>query len=63
MKHILLILAIGLLFSCDWAQQKTKETVNKGGEIVAKTGSEFVYGISKGIEKHSKMKLNYQRNF
>ena len=37
--------------SCDWAKRKTKETVNKSGEIVAKTGSEFVDGMAKGIEK------------
>ena len=37
--------------SCDWAKKKTKETVNKTGEVVAKTGSEFVNGVSRGIEK------------
>ena len=51
MKNILFIMLIVSLFSCDWAKRKTKETVNKSGEIVAKTGSEFVDGISKGIEK------------
>ncbi|MEL6562194.1 MAG: hypothetical protein AAFQ94_28670 [Bacteroidota bacterium] len=51
MKNILFIMLTISLFSCDWAKRKTKETVNKSGEIVAKTGSEFVAGISKGIEK------------
>ncbi len=37
--------------SCDRAKKKTKETVNKKGEVVAKTGSEFLNGISRGIEK------------
>lgn len=50
MKYTLLFLTIGLFFSCDWAKRKTKETVNKGGEIVARTGSEFVDGMSKGID-------------
>lgn len=51
MKHLLLTMLMLNLLSCDWAKRKTKETVNKGGEIVAKTSSEFVDGISKGIEK------------
>ncbi len=40
-----------ILVSCNWAKDKAKETVNKTGEIVAKTGSEFVNGIQKGVEK------------
>ncbi len=51
MKILYLLLTATLLFSCNWFKQKTKETVNKTGEVVAKTGSEFVNGISKGIEK------------
>jgi hypothetical protein len=50
MKYLLLFLAI-IFTSCNWAKQKTKDTVNKTGEVVAKTGSEFVNGVSKGIEK------------
>jgi hypothetical protein len=46
------ILAAGMLFSsCHWAKEKTKATVNKAGEVVAKAGSEFTDGVSKGIEK------------
>ena len=50
MKYLIIILPL-VLASCDWAKQKTKETVNMTGEVVAKTGSEFVDGVSKGIEK------------
>ena len=50
MKYLLIILTLTSM-SCNWAKQKTKETVNKTGEVVAKTSSEFVNGISKGIEK------------
>jgi hypothetical protein len=50
MKYLLIILTLALA-SCNWAKQKTKETVNKTGEVVGKTGSEFVSGVSKGIEK------------
>ena len=37
--------------SCNWTKEKTKEAANKTGEAVAKTGAEFVDGVSKGIEK------------
>ncbi len=50
MKYLLIILTLTTA-SCNWAKQKTKETVNKTGEVIAKTGSEFVNGVSKGIEK------------
>ena len=50
MKLPLLILTL-VLVSCNWTKQKAKDTVNKAGEVVAKTGSEFVSGVSKGIEK------------
>jgi hypothetical protein len=50
MKYLLILLTL-VLASCNWAKQKTKESVNKTGEVVAKAGSEFVNGVSKGIEK------------
>jgi len=40
-----------MMFSCNWAKEKTRQTVNKSGEVIAKTGSEFVDGVSKGVEK------------
>jgi uncharacterized protein with FMN-binding domain len=39
------------LSSCDWAKDKTKKAVNKTGEIVGKTGSEFGDGVYKGVKK------------
>ncbi|MBS1915947.1 MAG: hypothetical protein JST87_06690 [Bacteroidetes bacterium] len=50
MKNISVILLL-IFVSCNWAKQKTKETVNKTGEVVGKAGSEFANGVSKGIEK------------
>lgn len=51
MKYIFILLSTVFITSCNWFKQKTKETVNKTGEVVAKTGSEFVDGVSKGVEK------------
>jgi hypothetical protein len=50
MKYSIIFMMV-FFTSCDWAKKKTKDTVNKTGEIIAKTGSEFVDGVSKGIEK------------
>ena len=51
LKLGLLLILFSMFTSCDWAKQKAKNTVNKGGEVVSKTGSEFVNGVEKGIEK------------
>ena len=47
------IFAIFLLaiVSCNWAKDKTKEAVNKTGEVVAKAGAEFSQGVAEGVEK------------
>jgi hypothetical protein len=50
MKYLLIVFTMTFV-SCNWAKRKTKETVNKTGEMVAKTGSEFVDGVAKGVEK------------
>lgn len=39
------------LFSCQKVTDTAKETVNKGGETVGQTASEFVNGVAKGIDK------------
>ncbi|MBX3256990.1 MAG: hypothetical protein KF862_22830 [Chitinophagaceae bacterium] len=51
MNYTFLLIATLFFCSCNWAKQKTKEGVNKTGEVVAKAGSEFIDGVSKGIER------------
>lgn len=51
MKNHLTALGLILLLSgCDGCKQKTKETINKGGEVVGQTATEFVEGISEGVD-------------
>jgi hypothetical protein len=57
MKKIFLFLIITILSSCNWLKEKTKESINKSGEIVSKTGSEFIDGASKGVEKTFQNKI------
>ncbi len=47
---MIIFLGLGLL-SCNWAKDKAKGAVNKTGEVVAKTGSEFAQGLSNGVDK------------
>lgn len=51
MKYLSLLVIFIFICSCNKVKDKTKETVNKAGEVVAKTGSEFVDGVSKGVEQ------------
>ena len=46
-----ILLLFILTTSCKWGEGKAEKAANKTGEVVAKTGSEFVDGIRKGIEK------------
>ena len=46
-----------LLLSCNQVGDKTREAINKTGEIAGKTGSEFVEGVSEGIDKSMQCRL------
>jgi len=59
MKKIFLILIFASMTSCNWFKEKTKETINKSGEIVSKSGSEFIDGVSKGVEKTFQSKIEF----
>jgi hypothetical protein len=52
LKKTALILALAsTLFSCERVTEKTKDTLNKGGEVVGKTATEFFEGVSEGVDK------------
>jgi hypothetical protein len=59
MKRIILILTALMLFaSCGRVKEKAKETINKGGETVGKTATEFFEGVSTGIDKTLECELS-----
>lgn len=45
-----LVLILFTLGACDKVQEKTKQTINKGGEAVGKTATEFFEGVSEGVD-------------
>lgn len=52
MKKLLTILTLAItIISCDRVKEKTKETINKGGEAVGKTATEFIEGVSEGVDR------------
>ncbi len=52
MRFVLLVVWFICLFtSCDRIKEKTKSTISKGGEKVGEGASEFIGGISEGVDK------------
>jgi hypothetical protein len=49
-KIITLLLLIAVV-SCNRVKNEAKEGINKGGETVGKTATEFFEGVSEGIDK------------
>ena len=50
-KLILFTCLFFILLSCDKVKETTKETINKGGEVVGKASTEFIEGVSEGVDK------------
>jgi len=48
---ILFSLIMCLTYSCERIKNKTQETINKGGEVVGETATEFFEGVSEGIDR------------
>ncbi len=50
-KVITLSVLILSLFACNRIKQETKEALNKGGETAGKTATEFIEGVTEGVDK------------
>jgi len=46
-----------LSVSCNQVKDKTKQTINKGGEVVGKGATEFFEGVSEGVDKTMQCKI------
>lgn len=51
MKYLLIVPVALLAFSCTRAKENAKAIINKSGEVVGQSASEFVEGVSEGVEK------------
>jgi hypothetical protein len=62
MKNIFFILALALVvFSCNKVKETTKNTINQGGEIVGQTATNFIDGVSKGVDKTLNCKITLSK--
>lgn len=51
-KYLIPVALLSLsLLSCNGLDEQTKQTINKGGEAVGKTASEFFEGVSEGVDR------------
>jgi hypothetical protein len=50
-KLILSLLALSLTISCSDVKEKAKNTINKGGEAVGETATEFIEGVTEGVDR------------
>lgn len=46
-----LLLLISLSTACEWAGRRTKEVLNKGGELAGSAATEVVEGVTTGVER------------
>lgn len=51
LKLTTLLLFILLFASCNRIANKTKEGINRGGEVVGETATEFIEGVTEGVDK------------
>ncbi|HEY8938177.1 MAG TPA: hypothetical protein VIM65_23305 [Cyclobacteriaceae bacterium] len=57
-NYIILFLLFFSVTACDSLQKKTQETINKGGEVVGKSATEFIEGVSDGVDKTLQCELS-----
>jgi hypothetical protein len=48
---MLVAVLVLLLASCDWAGNKTKQALNKGGELAGTAATEVLEGVTTGVER------------
>ncbi len=51
-----------ITYSCEQVKEKTRETINKSGEIVGETSTEFFHGVKKGVDNTLNCKLDIGQN-
>lgn len=57
-KLIVLFVAIITIAAYTEIKEQTKKAINKSGEVVSKTATEFVEGISEGVDKTLQCELS-----
>ncbi|WP_299100540.1 hypothetical protein [uncultured Winogradskyella sp.] len=61
-NQTILLLLILCLVSCNRIANKTKEGINRGGEVVGESATEFFEGVSEGVDKTLECKIMLSNN-
>ncbi|QYJ67847.1 hypothetical protein [Flavobacterium litorale] len=56
------VIALVIFAACNNVADKAKNTVNKGGKAVGETATEFIDGISEGVNKTIESKIELSEN-
>lgn len=59
-KIIFSAIALSIIFSCGRVQKEAKNAINKSGEFIGESSSEFVDGISSGVDKKFKCEFHFK---
>ena len=61
-RHLIGLVIIAGILSCNQTADTAKHAVNKGGELVGKTASEFAEGVSDGVKEVMQPKVVLSEN-
>ena len=61
-KQLAFVSIIFLLISCNRIANKTKEGINRGGEVVGETATEFFEGVTEGVDKTLECEILLSKN-
>lgn len=56
------VVLVLLFMSCNRIANKTKESINRGGEVVGESATEFFDGVSEGVDKTLECKILLSKN-
>lgn len=54
---VLPLLGLFLMSGCDWAEHKTKQVLNKDGELAGSAATEVIEGVTTGVERTWKVEV------
>ena len=61
-SQLLCIATLTILMSCNRISNKAKEGINKGGEVVGESATEFFDGVSEGVDKTLDCEISLSKN-
>ncbi len=51
LRPLLALVVVTLFSGCNWAEDRTKRVLNKGGELAGSAATEVIEGVTTGVER------------